>query len=287
MTTVPLLTLTQHDCYELRQRPENIDGIAAQGSMYGCGWNCLWILGYVTKDEAQTEVDKIAADHTAGISNPGLPMFTMMDVIQPRMPATMPPLQRLYYKFARAGQRNAQEINDVMIEQLIRPAFRNHPTVHDFPFAYMIIKEIINKETGMGHIILLEFINKGDRTFDVNTFDVQKNRRRTFRAFGAYMADSAFYGISTIAVIMPTGGKLTKPKRRKTNKQNKKNKSQKKGGAIESINVIKETDPLMNDPELNPMTKTNKKEYQTLMEYVDELDKEFDTRHYDTFTVQL
>jgi hypothetical protein len=43
----------------------------------------------------------------------------------------------------------------------------------------------------------------------------------------------------------------------------------------------------MNDPELNPMTKTNKKEYQTLMEYVDELDKEFDTRHYDTFTVQL
>jgi hypothetical protein len=256
----PLTFIFNHDLWILRRTPghERILAHMPDGrlSPMGCGWNVLSILGIVTRERAQAEVDAIAANPF----HQGLTVLTMADILRTARPADMPLVHRSYARFPLS--RDPQAIQQLIIDRF----FPTPQQVHIDRFCYVILKLVISEETGLGHTILLAFqpiVGGVGVTHTVHAFDVQLNRYNGFETFGTYLSTSPanYIGVSSL-LLGGAGGKKLKPKKkthaynmksnRKTKRENKKVGGQK-----------------MMDPEMVPMNKKDETAYLNLMKILE------------------
>jgi len=255
---LPLIITSDESFHDRRQLPEytqviSVSAVTGQPSPVGCGWNVLFILGFVNRGFAQIKIDMIVYVHdlVGGVINgphelhqlalaahPGLSMTTIAEIIRPRIP---PNLLIGYRQWMFPPERTG----DMFTTQIQRMCF---PTIITSPFAYVIIKLLYNAKRNIGHTILLQFSRREDGTYNCYSFDAQLNRLHTFEEFIEHLISRPVYvGICVIGITPIVGGK--------TKNMRKRNKTKKMKGGF-NFKMIK---PL--DPELNPMSGEDYKIY--------------------------
>ena len=192
-------------------------------SPYGCGWNVCYLLGLVTQPEAQAGVDAIVHDHNihGEASNPGLLIgqtsnpASICGIIHRQIP-TLPRLT--VDRFAFYPGLTAQALQDVIMQRY----FPNHADLQfvlarGYTHVYMIIKFMIDFNTGLGHTILICFNHSptpaDPNTWDVFTCDPQLKRNNTFHTLCPYLIQSynsgTYRGIACCVVDSSTGGRIS------------------------------------------------------------------------------
>jgi hypothetical protein len=200
-------------------------------SPYGCGWNVCYLLGLVTRGEAQNGVNAIIHDHDnyGEHSNPGLLIGTtampnsICSFIYRGNPSPLRlTIDRLFFYPGLTAQ--------VLQDEIIRRYFPDNSALqHQYTrgifYCYMIIKFMIDFNTGLGHTILIGFHHSPTpsepNNWQVFTCDPQLKRNNTFNTLSPYLIKSynsnAYQGISCCVVDESTsGGKSSRKSSRKS-----------------------------------------------------------------------
>ena len=239
---------------------ERVFALTAEGnvSLYGCGWNVLFLLGVITRDEAQEGVNAIVADHDAGGNHPGLLLGNVY------MPASMAGILRargvphqivsMRMEFQHYG-RDREVIRAWMIEHFFPQgnfAATLEPGQTHF---YIVIKYLIDIASGLGHSVLFSFDLQDDGTWAVNVIDAQLKRYNGFDATLDYVLapHRNYVGLECLGQMEPLGGKRKSHSQRKSRSQRKshskrKSRRKRRGGANA-------------DPEMNPMSNEDAEKY--------------------------
>ena len=256
-TFTPLLITSEESLHARRQLPEysqieTISSITGLPSPVGCGWNVLYLLGFVDRPFAQIKIDLIGYVHDsvggvvngppelhqrAMASHPGLSMTTIARILAPSIPPTLTiSYQQWVFPHVRTVDLFSRTIRQTCFPRMLTT-----------PFGYVIIKLLYNVRRNIGHTILLQFtLVEGE--IICHSFDAQLNRLHTWEEFIEHLITRPVYvGICVIVTSPLAGGNKTKKMRKK--------KTKKIGGGF-NFKMIK---PL--DPELNPMLDEDYKIY--------------------------
>ena len=199
-------------------------------SPYGCGWNVCYLLGLVTQSEAQAGVDAIVHDHNihGEASNPGLLIghtsnpASICGIIHRQIP-TLRPLT--VDRFAFYQGLTAQALHDIIMQRYFpSQADLQFVRARGYSYVYMIIKFMIDFNTGLGHTILICFNHSptpaDPNMWDVYTCDPQLKRNNTFSTLCPYLIKSyhsgTYRGIACCVVDSSTGGRISLRKRSKS-----------------------------------------------------------------------
>jgi hypothetical protein len=271
------LLFSRENLLEKKEREHPLP-IKHKDSQMGCGWNILWILGYISLEEAQQKVVELVENNEMdeeGFS--GLQVSTIIHVIQTVDPVLKEePIVTINTLFPRPELRSRENM-EPLFQQFIEDALhsRANASAIGSPYLYIIVKFLIEEDTGLGHTILIE-LKKDTENYIITCFDVQKNRYTPLHEYIDYLCSQygriynsmAVIGVETKDDRKHLGGtKKRKKKKRKTIYR----KNKKHGG--KSLFKIYDTKDVRNaDPE---MIGLNKKDVMKLEKAIEQEDTYF------------
>ena len=258
MAHCPIVFSSQENLQVRSNAPgnERIQAVSADGSVspYGCGWNVLFLLGQVTRDQAQAGVNHIAATHDerGEHTHPGLLIsnsdnpHSIAGIITAR--SGLPNLTYCRFRWEEFDNDPAR------VRQAIIDNFFPR-TAQSAPFYYVIIKYMINFVSGLGHTVLLSFERLPDGRYNVMVLDPQLKTFRPFDGTIQYlMAPSGTSGGRRYAGIAGLVQQTVGGKRKSKVRKSKRRKSRTKGGT----NTL--------DPDMNPMSEHESEQYLDMIE---------------------
>jgi hypothetical protein len=234
---------------------ERVQALNANGnvSAYGCGWNVLFLLGVITRDEAQEGVNAIVADHDNDGNHPGLLLGNVY------MPASMAGILRarglphqivsMRMEFEHFG-RDRELIREWIINHFFPQGNFAETLAPGQTHFYIVIKYLIDLASGLGHSVLFSFDLHDGRWF-VNVIDAQLKRYNGFDETIDYVLapQRNYVGLECLGHMPPLGGKRKSRSQRKYRSKRKlRRKQTRRGGANR-------------DPEMKPMSKEDDEKY--------------------------
>ena len=217
-------------------------GVMIRGSSMGCGLNVMSFLGYIQRDSlvdlitTQERNERVRSDwdddlEGMSISTPiGMSLYNMAELINVDLTTSVG--QAVEYQIFTSLWESLETKEDRIDELLNYIQYNLIHSASQYPFKFLIIKMILNKDNNFGHTIIIAYnsILRQMVTFDPQRDSIGSGRNtlRQFSDFKGYLMGSTnFVGVSLILVKPQATPATTRGGKQKT-KRNKSRKGKRK-----------------------------------------------------------